>query len=94
MPYVPFHNLFPEIAEKETRTVTVLRKTEDGLPPGEYAFLELFCDEPGCDCRRVFFCVISSRRRDVQCVIAYGWEDRDFYVRWMGDDDRLLSSRC
>jgi hypothetical protein len=20
-------------------------------------------------------------------VVAYGWEDRDFYVKWMGDDD-------
>lgn len=91
MPYIAFHNLFPEIAEKETRTVTVLRKKEYGLPPGDYAFLELFCDEPGCDCRRVFLYVISSRRKSLECVIAYGWESRDFYVKWMGDDDPLIT---
>lgn len=90
MPYVPFHDRFPQIAEKETRTVTVLRTTNSGLPPGEYGFLELFCDEAGCDCRRVFLSVIS-RRRGLECVIAYGWENRDFYVKWMGDDDPLIT---
>jgi hypothetical protein len=90
MPYIPFHSRFPQIAEKETRTVTVLRRTDAGLPPGEYSFLELFCDEAGCDCRRVFLSVIS-RRRGVECVIAYGWENRDFYVKWMGDDDPLVT---
>ena len=90
MPYVAFHLFFPEIAEKETRTVTVLRKTGDGLPPGDYSFLELFCDEPACDCRRVFLSVISSRRKMLECVIAYGWESRDFYVRWMGDDEPVV----
>ena len=87
MPYVAFHLYFPEIAERETRTVRVLRRTDDGLPPGEYGFLELFCDEPACDCRRVFLSVISSRQKNLECVIAYGWEGRDFYAKWMGDDE-------
>ncbi len=91
MPYVAFHKFFPEIAEKETRTVTVLSKTDDGLPPGDYGFLELFCDEPGCDCRRVFLSVLSSHRKRLECVIAYGWENRDFYVKWMGDDEPLVT---
>lgn len=29
------------------------------LPPEEYSFIEMFCDEPECDCRRAFFTVIS-----------------------------------
>jgi len=24
-----------------------------GIPDGEYGFVELYCDEPDCDCRRV-----------------------------------------
>lgn len=47
----------------------------------------MFCDEPGCDCRRVFFSVVSSLQKDIQAVIACGWEEREFYTKWMGDDD-------
>ena len=87
MPYAMFLQNFPEIAERETRTVTLLQKSPSGLEPGDYSLLEMFCDEPGCDCRRVMFCVVSSRTKDMEAVVAYGWESRDFYVKWMGDDD-------
>lgn len=51
-------------------------------------FLETVCDEPRCDCRRVFVYVVSPRRRDPVAVIAYGWENRRrFYARSMGDGD-------
>jgi len=74
----------PELAERETRTVTVLLDNPSGqLPPAEYSFLEMFCNEPGCDCRRVFFTVISSRTEQLEAVIAYGWEGRTFYRRWL-----------
>jgi hypothetical protein len=78
---------FPEMAERETRTVKLLQGSPSDLAPGDYSLLEMFCDEPGCDCRRVMFCVVSSRTKDVAAVVAYGWESRDFYVKWMGDDD-------
>ena len=87
MPYILFHNLFPETAERETRTITVLPNSNLGLPSAHYGFLEMFCDESGCDCRRVFFYVVSSACKDVQAVVAYGWEPYDFYARWMHDDD-------
>jgi len=87
MPFVSFHNHFPEIAERETRTISVLPASNLGLPTGHYAFIEMFCDEPGCDCRRVFFYVVSSLHKEVQAVVTYGWEPSDFYARWMKDDD-------
>ena len=87
MPYAMFFQHFPEIAERETRAIRILQRLPSGLAPGEYSLLEMFCDEPGCDCRRVMFCVVSSRTRDVEAVVAYGWEPRDFYVNWMGDDE-------
>jgi hypothetical protein len=83
MPFRLFHDLFPDVAERETRTLTVLPGSHHGLPAGNYAFLEMFCDEPRCDCRRVFFWVISSLRKDVEAVVAWGWEDLDFYAKWM-----------
>ena len=87
MPYVSFHSFFPEVAERETRNIMLFRRSDAGLPAGDYGFLEMFCDERGCDCRRVFFCVISERRKDVEAVIAYGWESREFYSRWMRSGD-------
>lgn len=47
----------------------------------------MFCDEPGCDCRRVFFHVQTEKHGNV-ATIAYGWESRDFYVTWLGSDDK------
>jgi hypothetical protein len=87
MPFVPFRDHFRDLAERETRTVTVFEGTDRGLPAGDYAFIELFCDEPGCDCRRVFLWVHSSIRQRPEAVIAYGWESREFYAAWMRDDD-------
>jgi hypothetical protein len=87
MPYSSFHNRFPEIAERETRTVTLFDHSDFNLPPAQYSFLEMFCDEPGCDCRRVFFSVFSSLQQDIKAVIAWGWEEGEFYAKWMGDND-------
>jgi hypothetical protein len=86
MPYASFHDYFPQIAEKETRTIAVF-DPDAPVPPDEYALVEMFCDEPGCDCRRVFLAVISSQKRRIETVIAYGWESREFYVRWFGCDE-------
>jgi len=87
MPYSLFHSRFPEIAELETRTVTVFDNANFNLPAAEYSFLEMFCDDPGCDCRRVIFTVTSSAEKDTVAVIAWGWELRAFYIKWMRYDD-------
>ena len=83
MPFELLHQRLPDLAELETRTVVVLSDTpESKLPLAEYAFHEMFCNEPRCDCRRVFFSVTSSRTKDTEAVIAYGWETRIFYRNW------------
>ena len=85
MPFIPFHEVFPDLAARETRTVTTLESAR--LPAGSYTLIEMYCDEPDCDCRRVFFSVASSTTSQIETVIAYGWESPEFYARWMGDDD-------
>ena len=87
MQFKLLHDLAPEVAERETRTIMVQDGAESGLPPGEYSFLEMFCAEPGCDCRRVFFYVVSSLREGLEAVITWGWESREFYIKWMHFDD-------
>jgi hypothetical protein len=91
MPFAPFHELCPTIAKEETRTVTLLAP-RPGLPAGDYTFIEMFCNEENCDCRRVFFTVMSSVRKDVEAVIAWGWEGEAFYKRWLGMNDPALAA--
>ena len=85
MYYEPFYSRFPDIALRETRTLTIFDMP--GLPPGDYTFTEAYCNEPGCDCRRVFFNVIQIETNRVVATIAYGWESIEYYVKWLGMDD-------
>ncbi len=80
MPFEPLHSRLPALAEAETRSVAVLDKSL--IPPADYGFVEMFCNEPGCDCRRVFFTVFSSATKQPEAVIAYGWESASFYRKW------------
>jgi hypothetical protein len=34
--------------------------------------------------------VVSPSSNKILAVIAYGWESRDYYIKWMGDDDSLV----
>ncbi len=85
MPYAMFYDRFPEIAEKETRNLIVFNDPD--LPPDTYALTELYCDEPGCDCRRVMFNILSEKRKEFVAVIAYGWEAKGYYRKWAGEND-------
>ena len=68
---------------RETRSVTVLN-SQDGLPPGEYGFIEFYCADPSCDCRRVILQVWSAKSPGKALAsIGYGWEDKQFYIDWM-----------
>ena len=74
---------FPEITEKETRRITL--RNDPQIPDGEYAFVDAFCEDKDCDCRRVYFEVLQIDP-DYEifhaATISYGWEDLDFYLSW------------
>ena len=88
MAYTPFYEKFPEIAKKENRSIIAIGDLE--LPAGNYALIEAYCDEVGCDCRKVFFNVFSEKRNEIVAVIAYGWKNSKFYADWFGDDDPMI----
>jgi hypothetical protein len=60
----PFHSLLPELAQREVRCVHLGgapdTASEPALPADEYAYLEFYCDDLKCDCRRVFLQVIAK----------------------------------
>ena len=78
MPYTLFYSYCPEIAEKETRVISILSSNNElGLPIGDYGFLELFCDE--CDCRRVFITVMKGEKS--LATLFWGWGSVEFYEK-------------
>lgn len=85
MAYQPLHERLPKVAEEETRVITVLNSPD--LPAGSYTLLEAYCNDPSCDCRRVFFNVLSLEKKEVVAVIAYGWGSREHYIAWFGEDN-------
>jgi len=73
---IPFHYVFPEVAAKETRVLTILQP-QAGLPPDAYDLWEFYCPDPACDCRRVMLNVASAKQPDrFLASIGYGF-DRD-----------------
>jgi hypothetical protein len=84
MSMAPFHSVLPDLAFKEIRTVSL--QGMPGLPDGEYGFLESYCTDGACDCRRVLINVISpSMPSQILATINYGWESIAFYTKWMRD---------
>jgi hypothetical protein len=80
---IPFSTYFRTLGPAETRSVRVHGRP--GVPDGEYGLFEFYCDQPGCDCRRVIFQVIAGPPvlRNV-ATINYGWESAEFYSEWSG----------
>ena len=81
MPMIQFYSQFPNLAAKETRSITV--QSRNDLPAGEYGFIELYCDEADCDCRRVIIIVTSATGPKIWATINYGWEGLQFYEKWL-----------
>jgi hypothetical protein len=76
--YKLFYDLFPEIAERESRSLHVRDDGEEGdLPAGNYLFLELYCTDPDCDCQRVLLSV-TERRLGIVATISYGFNPAQF----------------
>ena len=83
MNYSPHYALFPNLIEGQTRSVIVLEDTQ--VPKGDYTFMELFCTDKKCDCRRV---MINVEQLDPAfpkfraATLSYGWEPMSFYKNW------------
>lgn len=86
MAFALFYSRFPELAKAETRSITVLPGGDLlGLPPSTYGFLEMYCEDPGCDCRHTKLYVNASAlpaSAQPVATLAYGWETPDFYQAW------------
>ena len=77
MSMVSSASLFPEIGQAETRSAQVSSPAlarEFGVPQDEYAFVEWYCVDPGCDCRRVMFTVLARYAGRPVASISHSFE--------------------
>ena len=89
--FAPLYEYLPIVAETETRSIKLFSDENDfNLPSGNYAFVELFCTDKKCDCRRVMFTVIHEQYKHPLAVIGYGWETLAFYKKWMHTNDTKM----
>lgn len=77
MPMVPFAQFERATAEAEVRCIHLSESNPWELPADEYVLFELYCDEPGCDCRRVMLNVVSGRHRRREATINFGFDPDD-----------------
>jgi len=79
MDFVPAGEIIGEA--HQVRTVG-LRDSRQ-LPDGNYRFVDTYCTDPSCDCRKTMILVY---RNDVHVsTINFGWETDAFYQKWMGN---------
>lgn len=68
MPMSDFFEKFPALADTELRNITILPGANLPPPPDRYVFIELYCDDKACDCRRAVIAVFAEKK---QCIVAY-----------------------
>ncbi|MCF6313703.1 MAG: SEC-C domain-containing protein [Verrucomicrobiales bacterium] len=59
---------------------TIIAGASD-LPDGEYVFLDTYCTDNKCDCRKT---IIQVFHEDLLVsILSFGWESPKFYLRWL-----------
>lgn len=66
----------------QVRSVQIAQSPQ--LPDGEYSFIDMYCSDPGCDCRKTMIQVLHNGKH--VSTINYGWESAEFYTKWMGSN--------
>jgi hypothetical protein len=77
MSFVPAGEI---IEGHRVRQVTL--KESPQLPDGMYEFIDQYCTDPDCDCRKTMIQVVHEGQR--VATISFGWEPPEYYTKWMG----------
>lgn len=83
MPLEPYSVIFPE--KEEPIMALQLDRKSGKIPKGTYGFIELYCTDKGCDCRRVSLFVLN-RNMEEKAVINMGFDPGDVMAGPFLDD--------
>ncbi len=70
-----------EILGPECQIRTVSISADSYLPDGEYTFIDTYCTDNTCDCRKTIIQIIHDKK--LVSVVSFGWESPTFYLRWL-----------
>lgn len=73
--------------EHQIRTVTLTDSPQ--LPGGECKFVDFYCIDRDCDCRKTMI-LVHHNGKNISTV-NYGWENPSFYFKWLHGHDRDLA---
>ncbi|MEX2580057.1 MAG: SEC-C metal-binding domain-containing protein [Verrucomicrobiales bacterium] len=71
-----------EILGPECQVRSIVLADDPRLPDGEYTFVDTYCTDPACDCRKTIIQVMHDDR--LVSLVNFGWERPKFYLRWLG----------
>lgn len=74
-----------EIIGNDHQVRTVAIALNPHIFGGEYRFIDTYCSESGCDCRKSMIQVLHNDK--LVSIINYGWESAAFYKNWMKSDE-------
>lgn len=74
MPLEPYAIIFPD-KDESVMTMQLDRKTGT-IPKGAYGFIEFYCTDKGCDCRRTTLFVLNEKMQE-KAVISMGFDPAD-----------------
>src|SRR5690348_16197330 len=67
------------VPSAEPAMTVVLAKKTGRIPKGTYAFLEYYCVEPDCDCRRVTLLVVNEKMKQ-KAAISFGLDQQGAFA--------------
>lgn len=70
----PYSEIFPE--KHEPVMALQLDRKSGKIPKGAYGFIEFYCTDKGCDCRRTTLFVLNEKGRE-KAVISMGFDPDD-----------------
>jgi hypothetical protein len=79
----PYSIIFPE--KEEPVMALQLDRKSGKIPKGAYGFIEFYCTDPGCDCRRTSLFVLNDKMQQ-KAVISMGFDPDDDLVGPFLDD--------
>ncbi len=70
-----------ELLGPECRVRSVVLAADPYLPSGEYTFIDTYCNDNTCDCRKTIIQIFHDKK--LVSIVSFGWESPKFYLRWL-----------
>lgn len=79
-----------EILGPDCQIRSVVLAGDPNLPSGEYTFIDTYCTDNTCDCRKTIIQIFHEKK--LVSIVSFGWESPKFYLRWLkSTKDRKLA---